>query len=256
MVVPVRTFTVDSLSVHVFGNQTDLVAAAAAEAQKQLQSALAARGSAAAILATGNSQIQFLEHLIRLGGVDWSKVTLFHMDEYLGIPAEHPASFIRYMRERVESRVKPGRFHFLHGDTLEPIQECDRYATLLRAQPIDLCCLGIGENGHLAFNDPPVADFKDPRLVKIVQLDETNRKQQAGYGHFKSLDEVPRYGLTLTVPALCSAGKVLLLAPEKRKAQPVRAALKGPVSPDCPASALRHCQQALMLLDTDSSCLL
>lgn len=256
MAVPVRTFAVDSLSVRIFLHQNDLVIAAALEAQQQLQNALATRGAAAAILATGNSQIQFLEHLIRLGGIEWSKVTLFHMDEYLGIGADHPASFIRYMRERVENRVKPGKFHFLHGDVAEPIQECDRYTALLQAQPIDLCCLGIGENGHLAFNDPPVADFNDPRTVKIVQLDETNRKQQAGYGYFKSLDEVPRYGLTLTVPALCSAGKVLLLAPEKRKAQPIKTALHGPIAPSCPASALRKYQQAQMLLDVDSASLL
>ncbi len=256
MGVPIRSFAVDSLSVRVYAQSADLVTAAAREAQGQLQAAIATRGHAAAILATGNSQIQFLEALIQLGGIDWSKVTLFHMDEYLGIAADHPASFIRYMRERVENRVKPGQFHFLHGDVLEPIKECERYTALLKAQPIDLCCLGIGENGHLAFNDPPVADFRDPLTVKIVQLDETNRKQQAGYGHFASLAEVPRYGLTLTVPALCSAGKVLLLAPEKRKAAPVKTALTGPISPTCPASALRQYPQAIMLLDQESASLL
>jgi glucosamine-6-phosphate deaminase len=256
MAEPIRSFTVDALSVRIYANAGDLVSAAAAEAQRQLAEALHARGAASAILATGNSQLRFLDELIRLGGVDWSRVTLFHMDEYLGMNANHPASFRRYMRERVEWKVRPKVFHYLAGDALEPIKECERYERLLRAQPIDLCCLGIGENGHLAFNDPPVADFKDARWVKIVALDEVNRKQQTSYGHFKSLDEVPRYGLTLTIPALLSATKVLCLAPEKRKAPPVKETLKGSISPACPASAMRNCSRATLLLDPDSAALL
>ncbi len=255
-VPPSKTLTVDKLTVRVYASTADLVAAAALEAHGALLSALAARGSAAAILATGNSQLQFLEELIRLGGIDWSRVTLFHMDEYLGIDAAHPASFIRYLRERVESKVQPKTFHYIAGDSLEPIRECERYEALLKAQPIDLCCLGVGENGHLAFNDPPVADFADSHWVKIVGLDETNRKQQAGYGHFKSIDDVPRYGITLTIPALMAATKVLCLAPDKRKAQIIRETLKGPVGSACPASCLRTQRQALLLLDEGSASLL
>ena len=256
MAPPIKTFAVDSLAVRVHAQIADLVADAAREAQQHLQSALATTGTAAAILATGNSQLQFLDALIALGGVDWSRVTLFHMDEYLGIDAQHPASFRRYLRERVESKVRPRAFHYLAGDCLEPLQECARYARLLQAQPIDLCCLGIGENGHLAFNDPPVADFNDPHLVKLVKLDDVCKMQQVKQGHFPSLESVNPYAFTLTIPALCSARKMICLAPEKRKAQPVRDALQGPVSSVCPASILRKQSQALLLLDAESASLL
>jgi glucosamine-6-phosphate deaminase len=157
------------------------------------------------------------------------------------------------MHERVERRVQPGAFHFLHGDAPEPAQECGRYAALLREQAIDVCCLGVGENGHLAFNDPPVADFNDPLLVRQVPLDETNRRQQLGYGHFESLDDVPHFGLTLTIPALVSARRVLCLAPGKQKAHIIRQLLHGPVGPACPASVLRTQKQATLLLDVDAA---
>jgi glucosamine-6-phosphate deaminase len=221
-----------------------------------LTDVLARKGSAAVILATGNSQIKFLEQLIALGGIDWSRITLFHMDEYLGIDGNHPASFRRYMRERVEQRVKPKAFNYLEGDAALPLNECARYARLLEAQPIDLCCLGIGENGHLAFNDPPVADFHDPHKVKLVQLDPACRQQQVSEGHFPNLAAVPPYAFTLTIPALCLAEKMLCIAPEKRKAKAVFDALRGPVSTACPASFLRKQAQATLFLDSDSASLL
>jgi glucosamine-6-phosphate deaminase len=244
-----RSFTVDALSVRVYPDATALSQAAAAEARAFLAERIARAGAARVILATGNSQLQFLDDLARLGGVDWSRVTCFHMDEYLGLGAEHPASFNRYLHERVESRVKPGEFHFLRGDAPDPAAECARYAALLRERPIDLCCLGIGDNGHLAFNDPGVADFNDPHWVKVVPLDETNRRQQFGYGWFKKMDEVPREGITLTIPALMAARKILALAPGKRKADIVARTLRGPVSTECPATCLRRQPQAVLLLD-------
>ena len=253
MSAPVKTFTADALPVRVYASQRDLAQDAASLVHGHLQQTIATQGSAACILATGNSQIQFLEVLIALGGVDWSRVTLFHMDEYLGIDANHPASFRRYLRERVEDRVRPRLFHYLAGDASEPLRECERYGELLRAEPIDLCCLGIGENGHLAFNDPPVANFIDPHTVKLVQLDHACRMQQVGEGHFPNLEAVPQYAFTLTIPALCSARKMVCIAPEKRKADAVRAALQGPVSPACPASFLRQQAHCTLLLDTDSA---
>src|SRR5260370_8293253 len=165
-----------------------------------LQEVVARQGSAAVILATGNSQIEFLHALIALGGVEWSRITCFHMDEYLGIPADHGASFQRYMRERVERRVSPRKFHYLSGDAWLPLDECARYARLLAAQPIDLCCLGIGENGHLAFNDPPVANFDDPHKVKLVKLDVASRQQQVNEGHFPNLEPSPHTPSPLTIP--------------------------------------------------------
>ncbi len=249
----VQSFQVDSLPVRVYPTQDDMSAAVAAEVQQYLREVIARQGSAAAILATGNSQIQFLARLVALGGVDWSAVTLFHMDEYLGIGADHPASFRRYLRERVESLVHPRTFHYLGGDAGQPLDEIDRYSSLLRAQTIDLCCLGVGENGHIAFNDPPVARFDDPHLVKLVKLDDACKMQQVKEGHFASLETVPPYAFTLTVPALCSAKRMMCVAPETRKAEAVHALLRGPVSTDCPASFLRTQPQCTLFLDRDSA---
>ena len=253
---PVKIFQADALPVRIYQTEAELACDVAQIAQKYLQETLAKQSSVAAILATGNSQIQFLETLIQMGGVDWSRITLFHMDEYLGIETNHRASFRRYMRERVESRLQPHQFNYLEGDCLLPLDECERYTRLLQAQPIDLCCLGIGENGHIAFNDPPVANFADPHRVKLVKLDEACRQQQVGEGHFPNMAAVPQYAFTLTIPMLCSAKKMLCIAPEKRKAHAVKAALHGPVSTACPASFLRQQSHATMFLDADSASLL
>ncbi len=252
----IREFTVDSLPVRVYQTQAELAQDAASMTQRYLKDVLSRQGSATCILATGNSQIHFLEQLIALGGVDWSRITLFHMDEYLGLDGNHTASFRRYMRERVEARVKPKKFNYLQGDAPLPLDECRRYTELLEAQPIDLCCLGIGENGHLAFNDPPVARFDDPYKVKLVQLDIPCRQQQVSEGHFPNIAAVPQYAFTLTIPTLCSAKKMLCIAPEKRKAAPVRDALRGPISTACPASILRQQAHATLFLDADSASLL
>jgi glucosamine-6-phosphate deaminase len=256
MTTAVKTLQIDSLPVRIYQTQTDLARDVARIAHEHLTDVLARRGSAAAILATGNSQIKFLEELISLGSIDWSRITLFHMDEYLGIDANHTASFRRYMRERVEQRIKPRVFNYIEGDAALPLDECARYEGLLEAQPIDLCCLGIGENGHLAFNDPPVADFDDSYKVKLVQLDRACREQQVNEGHFPNLEAVPPYAFTLTIPALCSAEKMLCIAPEKRKAKAVFDTLRGPVSTTCPASFLRKQAHATLFLDADSASLL
>jgi glucosamine-6-phosphate deaminase len=250
---PVRTFVVESLPVRVYASRPDLATDAAFEVNEYLSKRISANGSVAVILATGNSQIEFLSRLIALDGIDWSKVTLFHMDEYLGIGTNHKASFRRYLRERVEEKVKPRAFHYLEGDALLPLDECERYTRLLKAQPIDLCCLGIGENGHLAFNDPPVADFEDRHMVKLVTLDEACRMQQVREGHFPDLNAVPQYAYTLSIPMLCSAEKMICISPETRKARAVRDALLGPISTACPASFLRKQKHAVLLLDAESA---
>jgi glucosamine-6-phosphate deaminase len=249
----IRTFRADELEAKVFRTLDEMALAAARAAVAHLRVTLEAQERAAVIFATGNSQLRFLEHLAVQSGVDWSRITLFHMDEYLGIAPDHPASFRRYLRERVESKLKPRVFHYLQGEALEPLKECERYTRLLHSQMIDLCCLGIGENGHLAFNDPPVADFHDPLSVKLVKLDEACRRQQVGEGHFPGIDAVPQYAFTLTIPALCSSGKMLCIAPEQRKAQAVCDALRGPITPRCPASFLRRQSHAVLFLDMDSA---
>ena len=212
-----KTLQVDSLQVRIHPTQAQMATDVAREAKQILVEALEHQPTAAVIFAAANSQIQSLHALVELGGIDWSRVVMFHMDEYLGIDAQHRASFRRFLRERVEDRLMPRAFHYIEGEAMEPLTECDRYTRLLRAQPIDLCLLGIGENGHLAFNDPPVANFTDPNDMKLVKLDEACRQQQVGEGHFPSLAVVPQYAFTLSIPALCSATRMLCIVPERRK---------------------------------------
>ena len=256
MLSPVQKYRADALKISVCQSVEDLAELAASEAQKFLRAAIAIKGRAAAIIATGNSQLLFLEKLTALGGIDWSLVTLFHMDEYLGISADHPSSFRRYVKERVADKIHPRAFHYMKGDALEPILECLRYEALVTTAGIDLVCMGIGENGHLAFNDPPVANFKDEEGVKIVKLDDACRQQQVGEGHFPDIPAVPQYALTLTIPALCAVTKMICIAPEKRKANAIKTALQGPISSACPASVLRRQPHATLLLDVDSASLL
>jgi glucosamine-6-phosphate deaminase len=188
--------------------------------------------------------------------VEWSRVTFFHLDEYLGINADHPASFRRYLRERVEIPLEPFQFHYIEGDAKEPLAECDRYTKLVRAQPIDLCCLGVGENGHLAFNEPSVADLNDPHAVKLVKLDKSTQQQQVDGGYFPHLEAVPQYAYTLTLPTICSAKKILCLVPGKRKDKAVKEMLLESIGTKCPASVLRTQDRATLFLDTDSAGLL
>ncbi len=255
MLNPIQESQAEALWVRTCASLEVMAAEAAAAAQKRLRAAIATRGEARAIFATGNSQLRFLEKLTALSGIDWGLVTLFHMDEYLGIDDKHSASFRRYMRENFEEKVRPKAFHYLKGDALEPLAECRRYAALLAENEIDLCCMGIGENGHIAFNDPPVANFFDTERVKLVKLDEACRRQQVGEGHFASIEAMPQYALTLTIPALLNVRHILCIVPERRKAEAVRDALHGPVSTACPASILRRQDHATLYLDDGSSAL-
>jgi glucosamine-6-phosphate deaminase len=243
----------DALRVRVFPDSRALGSAAAQHAATVLRDAIAARGNAYAMFATGNSQFAFLDALVLDESIDWTRVIGFHMDEYVGIAADHPASFRRYLRERLVERVALAAFHDIEGDTPDAGAECERYAGLLRDHPLDLCCLGIGENGHLAFNDPPVADFDDPLDVKVVELDDACRQQQVGEGHFPDVDAVPTRAITVTIPALLRASTVLAIVPEARKAEPVRRALVGPIDTACPASILRRQPHATLYLDAESA---
>jgi glucosamine-6-phosphate deaminase len=247
-----RTETVDRMPVVVHPDLAALARAAAQDASRTIRAAVTARGVAHAMFATGNSQLAFVDALVELPEVPWADVVVFHMDEYVGVGPEHPAGFRRWIRERIAERVHPRAAHYVDG-LADPAAECDRYATLLRDHPLDLCCLGIGENGHLAFNDPPVADFNDPLDVKVVVLDAACRRQQVNEGHFPGIDDVPREALTVTVPALLRAGTVLAIVPEARKAEPVQAALRGPVSTSCPASVLRTRDNVTLHLDRQSA---
>jgi glucosamine-6-phosphate deaminase len=244
---------VDRMRVLVHGDGASLGRAAADHAAQVLRRAVATRGVAHAMFATGNSQLAFVDALVHdTPDVPWSDTVVFHMDEYVGAGPDHPAGFQRWIRERIVDRVRPRAAHYLDGRA-DPVAECDRYGALLQRHPLDLCCLGIGENGHLAFNDPPVADFADPLVVKVVELEGACRQQQVNEGHFASLAEVPTEAMTVTVPALLGAADVLAIVPETRKAQPVLHALTGPLSTSCPASILRTRAHVTLYLDPGSA---
>lgn len=253
MIIPLRTMEYGSLRTSIYASNAEMGAAAAAEAAAIIAGAIAARGHANIILATGNSQLTFLHALRELPGIAWQKVHVFHMDEYVGIDPAHPASFPRFLRDHILDAVKPAAFYPVPGQASDLEAACREYEALLKAHPADLCAMGIGENGHIAFNDPPFADFDDPVWVKVVRLDERSRRQQVGEGHFKSLDEVPTHAITLTIPALLAAQRILCIVPEARKAEAVEAALLGPITEDCPASILRRAAHAHLLLDPDSA---
>ncbi len=250
---PLRELVYDQLHVSIYTDNESLGLAAAQEAARVIAQAVAERGVANLILATGNSQLSFLRALRNLPGIPWSAVNVFHMDEYLHLKPGHPASFPLFLRRHLLDHVPVGYFFPVPGHADEVETACRGYELLLRAHSADLCCLGIGENGHLAFNDPPVADFDDPVWVKVVALEEASRRQQVGEGHFGSLDEVPTHAITLTIPALRSARRMLCMVPEKRKATAVRRALLEPIHPTCPASILRQTPHAHLYVDLESA---
>jgi len=240
------------LNILTYANKNSLGQAAAKFVSKCVQAAIQERGEANIIVATGASQYDFLDSLTQDQTVDWQKVTAFHLDEYLGLSEDHPASFRRYLWERLFSKVPFQTIHLLDGTADDPQHECNRYAYLLATRTIDVACIGIGENGHLAFNDPP-ADFETEALVHIVDLDEACRRQQVGEGHFATINDVPPQALSLSIPAIMRAKAISCVVPDQRKAEAVRCTLQGPISPQCPASVLRNHANAYLYLDIESA---
>jgi len=243
------------MQVRVFDSAEELAREAARMAAASIRSATDAGGGARVVAATGNSQLGFLEVLTATDGIDWSRVTFFHLDEYLGLPESHPASFRRYLRERIVDRVHPAAFHFVDGQAADAAAECRRLGALYAERAPDVAFVGIGENGHLAFNDPP-ADFDTPDPYLVVELDEACRRQQLGEGWFASLDDVPRRAISMSISGILAAREILCIAPEERKARAVRDCLEGEIGPDRPASALRRHERTTVLLDRDSASLL
>ncbi len=205
------------------------------------------------IFATGASQIETLRTLVAIPGLPWSKIRGFHMDEYIGMAPDHPASFRRYLREKLTQRVHMREFSEVDGTAADPERECREYAEKLRSANPQLCLLGIGENGHLAFNDPDVADFNDPVDMKVVQLDEACRQQQAAEGWFASFQDVPERAITLTIPTLFRVPKLIVTVPGPRKAKIVRRTIEDPISTACPATILRTHPDATVYLDQESA---
>src|SRR6185369_14739627 len=218
----------------VLDTKLNMGQAAAAYAEKLIQQAIAERGSAYLIAATGASQFEFLDALV-LFNIDWTRVVFFHLDEYVGLPETHPASFRRYLRERILERVRPRAFHFINGDASDVEQECRRVGELISQQQIDAAFVGIGENGHLAFNDPP-ADFETRKPYIVVDLDAACRQQQVGEGWFSSIDEVPTQAISMSIQQIMKTRQILCIVPDQRKAEAVRNCLELEVNQMRPAS--------------------
>ena len=242
------------MRVTVFPDRLSLARAAAHEAASRIRAAIAARGHARIVAATGTSQMAFLDQLTRQADLDWSSVELFHLDEYVGLAEDHPASFRRYLRERL---IRPAGIvccHLIDGGA-DPIDVCEALGRALAAQPIDVAFAGIGENGHLAFNDPP-ADFETERPYLVVRLDEACRRQQVGEGWFTTIDDVPERAITMSIRQILKARAIVAVVPESRKAAAVRNCLEGEVSPLAPASILRTHKDTILFLDLESAALL
>jgi glucosamine-6-phosphate deaminase len=229
--------------------------AAAAAAAGILREAIAARGRAVFVAATGNSQLEFLKHLVAAPGISWKHTTLFHLDEYIGIPSSHPASFRRYLRERLTSRVPVGNVHFIQGDAPDLSAELARLNAAVAATAIDVAFIGIGENGHIAFNDPP-ADFATETPFIVVDLDEACRRQQVGEGWFGAIDDVPRQAASMSVKQIMKSTRILCTVLEKRKANAIKTCLAGEIGPMFPASILRTHPGCNVFLDRDAAGLL
>jgi glucosamine-6-phosphate deaminase len=240
--------------VKVLPDSAALAAAAAADAGQRIRDAIRARGSARIIAATGASQMAFLGRLVREPDIDWGKVEMFHLDEYVGLPKSHPASFRKYLQERLIGPAGITNYHFLDGQG-DPEAVCKEVGAALTAAPIDVALVGIGENSHLAFNDPP-ADFETDAPYIIVRLDERCRQQQVGEGWFATVAEVPETAISMSVRQILRARAIVCVVPDARKAEAVRATLEGPIGPMTPASILRTHPDVAIYLDEQSASLL
>lgn len=243
-----------SFSYVVFSNKHDLGNAAATHAANAINGAIAGQGRARILAATGASQFEFLAALTSRHDVDWSRVEMFHLDEYVGVPPTHPASFQKYLMERLIQPTGITRFHMLDGDK-DPREVCRRVGREIQSAPIDCAFVGIGENGHLAFNDPP-ADFETTDPYLVVELDEACRRQQVGEGWFRTFDDVPSKAISISIRQILASRKIVCVVPDLRKAEAVRNCLAGPVSPMAPASILQTHPDTTVYLDTASASLL
>lgn len=250
---PLASFKVDTVAVAIYEDATSLGKAAAHAAASWLRSQEQQRQELPVVFAAARSQAHTLAALTAFTDLPWNKIIAFHMDEYLGLPETHPASFRHFLRDHLTGKVPLLSSHMIDGSESDSQRTCVQYAELLRLHPPVLGLLGIGENGHIAFNDPAVADFDDPHEVKIVTLDDVCRYQQVAEGWFKTLSEVPQQAITLTIPALLRAPKVIVSVPGNRKAEIVKRTLRDGISPECPATILRTHSDATLYLDRDSA---
>lgn len=243
------------MKCQIFETKEEMGHAAARNTAQILKEAILSRGRATFVAATGRSQFEFLENLTSDLSIAWAKTTMFHLDEYIGLPAMHPASFCRYLKERFIDKVHPGIVHLIKGDTSEPKKECERLNNIIAGEEIDVAFVGIGENGHLAFNDPP-ADFVTEKPFMIVDLDRACREQQFAEGWFSNLSDVPKQAISMTIRQLMKSKNIICVVPGKRKARAVKHCLERDISPMYPASILRKHPDAFVYLDKNSASLL
>jgi len=240
----------------IYKTKQEMGAAAATAAARAIEKAINEHGRANIILATGASQFEMLENLVQARTVDWSKVTMFHLDEYIDMAENHPASFRKFLKERFVDKVTGLKaVHFVDGDTGDPQQECRKVGSLITQHPIDAAMIGIGENGHLAFNDPP-ADFETEEPYLVVELDEKCRKQQLGEGWFETLQDVPRQAISMSIRQIMKSKCLIVTVPDQRKAEAVKNALEGQVTPMCPASILQQHGNCMIFMDSKAASLL
>ncbi|MGC8667651.1 MAG: glucosamine-6-phosphate deaminase [Chthonomonadales bacterium] len=247
-----RQFTVDRLHVRVYPDRESMGAAVASDVAFALKTLQEHQAWVRMVFAAAPSQNEFLAALAREKGIEWQRVAAFHMDEYVGLPPGSSQLFRKYLRAHLFDKVQPGAVHYI-GLGADAAAEAERYAELVEEAPIDIVCLGIGENGHIAFNDPAVADFCDPLTAKVVDLDEECRAQQVHDGCFASLEDVPRQAITLTIPALMSGRRLFCTVPGSAKRKAVLRTLRGPITTSCPASILRTHPDCTLYLDAASA---
>jgi glucosamine-6-phosphate deaminase len=244
------------MNVEVLKNKDALGQKAARDGAAAIRKALGERGEANIILATGASQFEMLSHLVKETDLDWGRVTCFHLDEYAEMPITHPASFRKYLKERfVEQVPTPVKsFHYINAEG-DGWTECERLGALIQKHPIDVAFIGIGENGHIAFNDPP-ADFTTEKPYLVVELDEACRRQQLGEGWFPTLDDVPKQAISMSVRQILKSKRIICSVPDERKAKAVQGSVEGPVTPDCPGSILQQHAACTIYLDPPAASLL
>lgn len=251
-----RYFKIDKLRGYIFSTREEMGEFAAYDIAGMIKAMLASKPTINVMFAAAPSQSDMLGDLAADTSIDWSRVNAFHMDEYIGLAADAPQGFGNFLSNAIFDKKPFASVNLINPVASDAQQEALRYEELLKANPLDICLLGVGENGHIAFNDPPVADFNDSRLVKVIELEQKCRMQQVNDGCFSSIDEVPTHALTVTVPALLSASAMFCVVPNERKAQGVADMLQGPIGTACPASALRTHEAVKLYLDDEAASML
>lgn len=249
----IKSLQRDELRVNIYQTRLEMGKAVGSAVAQKIKELLKTKKQVSIVFAAAASQEEFLATLCEAPGIDWSRVVAFHMDEYLGLPEDHPQLFGNWLKTRIFDRVKPGKVFLMNGNANPPQREMERYTKLLEEYPLDISCIGIGENGHIAFNDPIYADFNDPVLIKIVEPDEISRHQQVHDGCFPTFEQVPTRAFTLTIPALLQAKWIYCTVPGATKNNVIRRTLSGAITTDCPATILRNHPHAILYLDTDSA---